>query len=407
LTEAQLKLAFLQSMPQDWQETYEKMHAGADVRANNVTMTSIVQFMVNCERHDDDEATTSDSSSNKRFKADNGKDTEAEEANSGNETAASEEAASDSEANEADGKSSEVDCCMCSVDDTKSDTLSHHFDCFLTTLQTNEVAKTTEADECKRLEPLVETFFVERDDKRSIYPDSESSVRPMAISIPYSEVLVKTPDSKLVPLAIPLVHKLQKQSSIHPLTTRALLDTGLEIALEQERCIPWSITITATASKRTIRAVTGQETKLFDVTTDESEWGSPNFIIPKNDRGARLEGDFYAVNKVLPSKKLSKPLIIRQLWKRPNLKYFPKLDLIMTFFSFKLDKQSQRECTTVTQYITTQQPNAAPARMGEITRVSDAIEVYIDDIALLTVSTSWQTHYERKIQSKYIWAVQL
>jgi Retroviral aspartyl protease len=152
---------------------------------------------------------------------------------------------------------------MCSVDDTQSDTLSHHFDCLITTLQTNEVATSTEADEWKRLEPLVDAFFVEGDDEWSIHPNSESSVRPMA-SI-YNEVLAKTPDSKLAPLTILLVHKLQGQTFNRPL--RALLDSGSEITLIQKRCIPSSVAMTA--SKRTIRGVNKEETKTFEVTLDE------------------------------------------------------------------------------------------------------------------------------------------
>jgi Retroviral aspartyl protease len=147
----------------------------------------------------------------------------------------------------------------CNVATTQYDanTASHHFDNLIAHYQTNEDERSPlDSDIRQRLEPLIETLFVDGDDHWSIFPRSEDS--SVSVNEIYSSEIMKesrlTIDPLYAPMTIVVIHTMGGISFNRPL--RALCDSGSDITLIQQRCVPQDIPVIT--AKRSLRGVNGQ-----------------------------------------------------------------------------------------------------------------------------------------------------
>jgi hypothetical protein len=103
--------------------------------------------------------------------------------------------------------------CECNVATTQYDAniASHHFDNLIANYQTNEdETSPLESDIRQRLEPLIETLFVDGDDHWSIFPRSEDS--SVGVNEIYSSEIMKesrlTVDPLYAPMTIVVIHTM-------------------------------------------------------------------------------------------------------------------------------------------------------------------------------------------------------
>jgi hypothetical protein len=132
----------------------------------------------------------------------------------------------------------------------------------------------------------------------------------------------------------------------------------------------------------------------------DTAWGLPTFVTPKKDQRIRWVSDLRELNKVIVKTQYNLPIITDVLRRRKGYKYLTKLDISMQYYTFSLDEESKKLCTIVTPFgpycynrvpmgLSTS-PGFAQARMEEVLRGIEDLEVYIDDIGVFT--DSWERH---------------
>ena len=106
------------------------------------------------------------------------------------------------------------------------------------------------------------------------------------------------------------------------------------------------------------------------------------------------------LNKVIKRMQYTLPIIGDILRRRRGYKFLTKLDISMQYYTFELEKNNWKLCTIVTPFGPycydrapmglVNSPGFAQARMEEVLRGMESVEVYIDDIVIF--SNSWTSH---------------
>ena len=138
------------------------------------------------------------------------------------------------------------------------------------------------------------------------------------------------------------------------------------------------------------------------VPTQESEWASPSFIIPKNDGLLHWISDLHQINKVIKCRQYPLLIILDILRKRIWYKFFTKLDISMQYYTFEFDKESQDLCTIITPFGKYKyarllmglkcSPDIAQSIMESVFSCINDADVYIDDIGAF--SKDWDHHVQ-------------
>ena len=82
----------------------------------------------------------------------------------------------------------------------------------------------------------------------------------------------------------------------------------------------------------------------------ESEWGSPIFIIPKKDGHVRFVSDFRRLNAKIKCKPYPLPCISDTLQNLEGVKYATPLDLNMGYYHIYLSRRLADMCTIITKF---------------------------------------------------------
>ena len=82
----------------------------------------------------------------------------------------------------------------------------------------------------------------------------------------------------------------------------------------------------------------------------QSEWGSPTFIIPKKDNKVRFISDFRKLNQKIKRKPYPLPRISETLQQIEGYKYATSLDLNMGYYHIPLSPEASEMCTIITEY---------------------------------------------------------
>jgi hypothetical protein len=134
--------------------------------------------------------------------------------------------------------------------------------------------------------------------------------------------------------------------------------------------------------------------------TGASAWLSPTFIIPKKDGRVSWITDFHELNKVIQRRVYTLPKIQEILTKRKGYRFFTKIDISMHYYTFELDEESKKYCTTCTPFGNyqynrlamgiNQSPDVAQEIMEDLFRHMDEVDNYIDDVGCF--NDEWQSH---------------
>ncbi len=82
----------------------------------------------------------------------------------------------------------------------------------------------------------------------------------------------------------------------------------------------------------------------------KSEVTSPSFIIPKKEGRVCWISNLRQSNKVIRSKQYPLPIVTDILRKRSGYRFFTILDVIMQYYMFEVDKESQDISTIITPF---------------------------------------------------------
>ena len=128
---------------------------------------------------------------------------------------------------------------------------------------------------------------------------------------------------------------------------------------------------------------------------DNSEWGSPTFIVPKKQGTVRFLSDFRQVNQRIKRKPWPLPKISTILQELEGFRWATSLDLNMGYYHIRLDPDSQKICTIILPwgkyaYLRlpmgiSGSPDIFQEKMSTLMQELEYVRVYIDD--LLTIST--------------------
>ena len=125
----------------------------------------------------------------------------------------------------------------------------------------------------------------------------------------------------------------------------------------------------------------------------ESEWGSPTFIIPKKDLKVRFISDFRRLNAKIKRKPYPLPRIGDILHNLEGFQYATSLDLNMGYYHIRLSDKSSDMCTIVTEFGKFRylrlpmgvscSPDIFQAKIYELLGDIEGTKAYIDDILVI------------------------
>ena len=82
----------------------------------------------------------------------------------------------------------------------------------------------------------------------------------------------------------------------------------------------------------------------------QSEWGSPTFIIPKKEQQVRFVSDFRRLNLKIKRKPYPLPRISDTLQQLEGFQYATSLDMNMGYYHIRLTDDASYMCTIVTEF---------------------------------------------------------
>ena len=145
----------------------------------------------------------------------------------------------------------------------------------------------------------------------------------------------------------------------------------------------------------------------------QSEWGSPTFIVPKKDGRVRFISDFRHLNQMLNRKPYPLPPISDTLQQLEGFTYATSLDMNMGYYHISLSLAAADVCTIITKYSKYQykrlpmgvacSPDIFQAKIYELLGDIEGTKAYIDDI-LVVKKGSFEEHLEQL--NKIFWRCQ-
>ena len=136
----------------------------------------------------------------------------------------------------------------------------------------------------------------------------------------------------------------------------------------------------------------------------QSEWGSPTFIIPKKDNKVRFVSDFRRLNAKLKRKPYPLPRIGDTLQQLEGFQYATSLDMNMGYYHIRLSAEASDMCTIVTEFGKYRyrrlpmgvscSPDIFQAKIYELLGDIEGVKAYIDDI-LVIKKGSFKEHLEQ------------
>jgi hypothetical protein len=137
---------------------------------------------------------------------------------------------------------------------------------------------------------------------------------------------------------------------------------------------------------------------------EESEWGSPSFIIPKKQRTVRFLTDFRELNKRILRKPYPLPKINETLQNIEGFQWATAIDLNMGYYHLRLDPATSDICTIVFPWGIYRykrlpmgvacSPDIFQSKMNGLFSDLEYVLAYIDDLLVLTTD-SFEDHLEK------------
>ena len=125
----------------------------------------------------------------------------------------------------------------------------------------------------------------------------------------------------------------------------------------------------------------------------QSEWGSPTFIIPKKDNRVRFISDFRQLNNKIKRKPYPLPRIGDTLQQMDGFKYATSLDLNIGYYHISLTPKAADMCTIVTEYGKYRykrlpmgvacSPDIFQAKINELLGDIEGTKAYLDDVLVI------------------------
>ena len=130
---------------------------------------------------------------------------------------------------------------------------------------------------------------------------------------------------------------------------------------------------------------------------NHSQWGAPNFVIPKKDDTIRFITDFRELNKRIKRKPFPIPKIQDLLLKLEGFQWATSLDLNMGYYHIELSPDSKKLCTIVMPWGKYEyqrlpmglcnSPDIFQEHMSELMADLEHVRAYIDDLLIFTKGT--------------------
>ena len=136
----------------------------------------------------------------------------------------------------------------------------------------------------------------------------------------------------------------------------------------------------------------------------QSEWGTPTFIIPKKDNKVRFISDFRRLNQKIKRKPYPLPRISDTLQQLEGFQYATSLDMNMGYYHIALSEEASDMCTIITEFGKYRykrlpmgvscSPDIFQAKIYELLGDIEGTRAYIDDILVIKRGT-FEEHLEQ------------